>query len=212
MLVVSAWIELTCIKPSGKKPQEAAKIRKKAAERQTDFLLGAILIQVKWIVRSEAYDGLHRILSPGGTMLNKILLATDGSELSKRAVLAAVNFAASYGSRIVGLAVSEIFPNLVMPALGAGYDLKGIEEETFAQSKLNADYIADCAKKAGADYEVHTVKGTHAHEEILRFATEFGCDSIFMASHGRKGLDKLILGSETQKVLTYSKLPVLVFK
>ncbi|WP_265214222.1 universal stress protein [Herbaspirillum lusitanum] len=151
-------------------------------------------------------------LSPGGTMLKKILLATDGSELSKRAVAAAVDFAASYGSKIVGLAVSEIFPSLIMPELGAGYGLQGIEAEIFAQSKLNAGYIADCAKKAGADCEVHTVKGTHANEEILRFAKEYGCDSIFMASHGRKGLDKLMLGSETQKVLTYSKIPVLVFK
>ncbi len=146
------------------------------------------------------------------TMLKKILLATDGSELSKKAVAAAVEFAASYGSKIVGLAVSEIFQTLIMPELGAGYDLKGIEDEIFQQSKLNADFIADCAKKAGAACEIHTVKGVHPHEEILRFATEYGCDSIFMASHGRKGFDKLLLGSETQKVLTYSKIPVLVFK
>lgn len=145
-------------------------------------------------------------------MLKKILLATDGSDLSKNAVIQAVDFAASYGSKIVGLAVSEIFPTIVMPELGAGYDLKGIEEEVFQQTKLNAGFIAECAKKTGAACEVLTVKGAHPHEEILRIATEYGCDSIFMASHGRKGLNKLILGSETQKVLAYSKLPVLVFK
>jgi len=145
-------------------------------------------------------------------MLKKILLATDGSELSRKAVTQAVDFAASYGSKIVGLAVSEIFASLIMPELGGGYDLQGIEDEIFRQSKLNADFVAECAKKAGAACEVHTVKGLHPYEEILRFATEYGCDSIFIASHGRKGLDKLILGSETQKVLAYSKIPVLVFK
>ncbi|WP_232511965.1 universal stress protein [Herbaspirillum sp. meg3] len=148
----------------------------------------------------------------GEKMLKKILLATDGSELSKNAVRAAVDFAASYGSTIVGLAVSEIFSSLIMPEMGAGYDLKGIEDEIFEQSKLNAEFVAECAKKSGVACEVHTVKGTHPHEEILRFATEYGCDAIFMASHGRHGLDKLILGSEAQKVLTFSKLPVLVFK
>ncbi|RBA23632.1 universal stress protein [Herminiimonas fonticola] len=145
-------------------------------------------------------------------MLKKILLATDGSEISKKAIKEAVDFAASYGSTIVGLAVAEIFPHVVMPEIGAGYDLNRIENDIQRQSELNAKYIADYAKTVGALCEVHTVKAVQPYEEILRFATQTGCDSIVMASHGRKGLDKLILGSQTQKVLTYSKIPVLVFK
>lgn len=145
-------------------------------------------------------------------MLKKILLTTDGSELSQKAVKAAVDFAASYGSTIVGLAVAETFPDAVIPEIGAGYDLKGIERDILRQTVLNADFIADCAKSAGAKYEIHTVKAEHPHEAILKFAAEVGCDSIFMASHGRKGLNKLIMGSQTQKVLAHSKIPVLVFK
>jgi len=145
-------------------------------------------------------------------MLKTILLATDGSDLSQRAVQAAVEFAATYGSRIIGLAVAEIFADVITPEYSGGYNLKDIEDDLFQQSTLNARFIADCAVKAGVACEVFTVKGRHPYEMILRFAAEHGCDSIFMASHGRKGLDKLLLGSETQKVLTYSKIPVLVFK
>jgi len=145
-------------------------------------------------------------------MLKKILLATDGSDISKKAIAAAVEFAASYGSKIVGVAVAEVFESLIMPDMGAAYDLRGIEREIHQQTELNAQFIADCAKTAGAQCEVHTVSGVHPHEEILRLATQLDCDSIFMASHGRKGMDKLLLGSETQKVLAYSKIPVLVFK
>ncbi len=145
-------------------------------------------------------------------MLKKILVTTDGSEISKKAVKEAVDFAASYGSTIVGLAVAETFPKVVLPEIGANYDLKSIEDDILRQTVVNANFIADLAKAAGATCEIHTVKAEHPHEAILKFATETGCDSIFMASHGRRGLDKLILGSQTQKVLAHSKLPVLVFK
>ncbi|WP_034298792.1 universal stress protein [Herbaspirillum sp. RV1423] len=144
-------------------------------------------------------------------MFKTILLATDGSELSRKTIAATVDFAASYGSKIVGLCVAEVFSNLVTPVL-ITYDLNALEEEVYKQSVQNVNVIAEYAKKAGVPCEVHTVKGTHPYEEILKCATQFHCDAIVMASYGRKGLDKLLLGSETQKVLAHSTIPVLVFK
>ncbi|MFC7299738.1 universal stress protein [Herminiimonas aquatilis] len=140
-------------------------------------------------------------------MLKTILVATDGSDLSKKAITAAVDFAASYGSKIVGLSVAEVFPEVFLD-----YDLRAIEDDMQQQAAANADFISECAKKAGVDCEVHTATGTRPHQEIIKAAEQFHCDTIFMASHGKKGLDKVLLGSETQKVLSHSTIPVLVFR
>lgn len=140
-------------------------------------------------------------------MLKTILVATDGSDLSKKAITAAVDFAASYGSKIVGLSVAEVFPEVFLD-----YDLRAIEDDMQQQAVANANFIADCAKKAGVDCEVHTATGVRPYQEIIKTAEKFHCDTIFMASHGKKGLDKVLLGSETQKVLSHSTIPVLVFR
>ncbi|MDY7578946.1 universal stress protein [Herbaspirillum sp. RTI4] len=145
-------------------------------------------------------------------MLKTILLATDGSELSKKASQAAIDFARGYGSTIIGLSVVETVPVFVMPEMGTGMDWAAIEEQIQAQSDATLKALTAMAQKAGVPCEVYTVKGQHPYEEILKYAELHHCDTIFMASHGRKGLDKFILGSETQKVLTHSKVPVLVFK
>lgn len=115
-------------------------------------------------------------------------------------------------ARLSGFLWPTSFPCWSCRRWGAGYDLKAIEDEVFRAAEVNARFIATCAEKAGVSCETHTVKGTHPHEEIIKAAGQYHCDVIFMASHGRKGLDKLFLGSETQKVLAHSTLPVLVFR
>ncbi|CAL62469.1 putative universel stress protein UspA-like [Herminiimonas arsenicoxydans] len=140
-------------------------------------------------------------------MLKTILLATDGSDLSKKAVTAAIDFAASYGSKIVGLSVAEVFPELFLD-----YDLRAIEEDMQKRAVSDANFVEECAKKAGVACEVHTVTGVHPYQEIIKAANDFHCDAIFMASHGKKGIDKILLGSETQKVLAHSTIPVLVYR
>ena len=87
--------------------------------------------------------------------------------------------------------------------------------ETYPEdSKVLADkrllVIEHAARRAGVSYEGVRKIGEHRWEEIIKTATERGCDVVFMASHGRRGVAALVIGSETNKVLTHTKIPVLV--
>ncbi|CAL62478.1 Putative universel stress protein UspA [Herminiimonas arsenicoxydans] len=143
-------------------------------------------------------------------MFKKILLATDGSKLSDKAVQATLQFAKEHGSKIVGLSVATIYPYLPVPGMEAisGEFVDAITN----QAEKNVEKISALAASLGVDAEVHVAEGSSACEEIIKTAAKYHCDSIFMASHGRTGLDKLMLGSEAQKVLAYSKLPVTIIK
>lgn len=145
-------------------------------------------------------------------MFKTILLATDGSDLSLKAIQSTVEFAKSHGSRIVGLCVEEIYPYFPNGSLEGIEGTSKFTDAIHQEAELNVKKIADLAKAGGVAVETHTVKGTSPHEEIIKSAKKYACDAIFMASHGRKGLDKLLLGSEAQKVLVHSTLPVMIFK
>lgn len=145
-------------------------------------------------------------------MFKIILLATDGSPLSDLAVRAAIDFAKSNGSKIVGLSVVENYAYLPVTALSGGVDIGPIEDVLEKQAQESVAKVADLAAKEGLECETHTLTGCSPCEGILKCAKERGCDGIFMASHGRTGLDKMLLGSVAQKVLTKSPIPVLVFK
>lgn len=145
-------------------------------------------------------------------MFKSILLTTDGSELSDKAVQGAVAFAKSNGSHIVGLCVEEIYPYFPVSAISGAQDMNAFSEAIHVEALENVKKIADLARLEGVPCEVHTVTSTAPHEEIVKCAEKYHCDVIFMASHGRKGIDRFLLGSETQKVLVLSKIPVLVFK
>lgn len=146
-------------------------------------------------------------------MFNKLLVPTDGSALSNKAVHAAVEFAKEKGSEIVAVSVAEpyIYPYLAegsgMPLYSKEYD-QGIEEA----AKQWVGEVAELARANGVPCKTVTKTSLTPHEEIIKAARQFNCDGIFMASHGRKGMAKLFLGSETQKVLTHSPVPVLVFR
>ena len=143
-------------------------------------------------------------------MFKKILLATDGSELSNKAIQSTLQFAKEHGSKVVGFSVATIYP--YYPVYGG----EGINSEFVAainkEAAKNVQQISVAAASLGVDVEVHVVEGVNPHEEIIKAADKYQCDAIFMASNGRKGLDKLFLGSEAQKVLVQSKLPVTIFK
>lgn len=145
-------------------------------------------------------------------MFKTILLATDGSELSDQAIQAAVDLAKINGSKIVGLSVVQNYAGLPMTSLSGGVDLTAIEAALEKQAQDAVDKIAERAKKAGVEYEIHTLTGWSPYEGILKCAQDRKCDVVFMASHGRTGLDKMLLGSVAQKVLTHSTLPVVIFK
>ncbi len=145
-------------------------------------------------------------------MYKKILVPTDGSELAGQAVDAAIDYARVAGAAIVAFSVAQPYP--LLPALDGAMvidpgidsaELQHLAQEAVAQ-------VARTAKAAGVACETHTSLSFMPYEEIIRAAEDYQCDVIFMASHGRRGLSRLLAGSQTQKVLAYSSIPVLVLR
>ena len=145
-------------------------------------------------------------------MFKSILVPTDGSDLSEKAAHGAVGLAKLTGGRIIAVSVAEPYPFTPMMEGAYMVDLTLYGEQTHKFAQMHVDKIAEIAAKAGIACETHVAQSFHPHEEIIKAASEHHCDVILMASHGRKGLNKLFLGSETQKVLAESTLPVMVFR
>ena len=145
-------------------------------------------------------------------MFKKILVPTDGSPLSEKSAKAALEFAAAHGASVVGLAVAEVYPFMLMPEAGAMVDLSTYEELQDKSAQQATERLKAMAAGAKVSCEVMSTRGVHPYEEIINAAKDKGCDLIWMGSHGRKGLDKLLLGSETQRVLSHSTIPVMVYR
>jgi nucleotide-binding universal stress UspA family protein len=145
-------------------------------------------------------------------MFKKILLATDGSALSEKAAQAAFSFAAAQGASVVGLAVAEIYPFMLMPEAGAMVDLSTYEELQDKSAQQAIQRLKAMATTAKVPCETLSTRGVHPYEEIINTARDKGCDLIWMGSHGRKGLDRLLLGSQAQRVLSHATLPVMVYR
>lgn len=144
-------------------------------------------------------------------MFKKILLPTDGSELSDKAIAGAVDFAKALGASIVGMTAVEPYSYANL----SEYQPEAPEDYEARSAKLAAARlakIADVAAKRGVKAETTSVHSFAPYEAIIKVATDQGCDLIFLSSHGRRGLDALLLGSETQKVLTHTKIPVMVYR
>jgi len=145
-------------------------------------------------------------------MFKHLLVPTDGSELSERAIQAAVQFAKSIKARVTGFYAMPKFH-----VLAYGPEMVTDTRPEFAKDcKAHADrvlaVIVQAAKAADVPCETVLQTNDQPYEAIIATAKEKGCDLIMMASHGRRGVQAFILGSETQKVLTHSKIPVLVFR
>jgi len=146
-------------------------------------------------------------------MYQHILLPTDGSELAHKAVTHGLSLAKSVGAKVTALIVEASFsvydlPSSKMLAVSHVFAEYGEQAKAHASKILNR--VADEAKAVGVACD--TVQATHDHpyEGIVETAKEKGCDLIVMASHGRTGLAAVVLGSVTTKVLTHTKVPVLV--
>ncbi len=145
-------------------------------------------------------------------MFRKILVATDGSPLSVAAASAAIEFATASGASIVGLSLAQLYPYMLMPEAGAMVDLSMYEEAQDQLAEQAVKKLDEQARAAGVSCITLTKRAVHPYEEIISSAQENKCDLIWMASHGRRGLDKLLLGSETQRVLAHSTIPVMVYR
>ncbi len=145
-------------------------------------------------------------------MYTHVLIPTDGSERSARAIAHGVAVAKAMGARVSGLFVAPAPTPVVFEGLvPVGYMQPQDHAELSARAaQRHLGVIRRAARSAGVPYAALTVTGEYPAEAILRAATERKCDLIVMASHGRRGLAGVLLGSETQKVLTHAGVPVLV--
>jgi nucleotide-binding universal stress UspA family protein len=147
-------------------------------------------------------------------MYQQILLPTDGSDLSAAAAAQAIRLAHSCGAKVTVVHVLPAY--LVSPFGGYGPEDEVVSKQFDENARKAADgYFApilQLARDAGVACEARAVDSEFAYEGIIRTARELGCDLIFMASHGRRGIAGVLMGSETQKVLTHSRIPVLVYR
>jgi len=144
-------------------------------------------------------------------MFKKILLPTDGSELSAKAVQGALKMAGELGASVVGLTVVEPYSYSTLSEYRPE-TLEAFEARNAQAAEQRLAPLVQAASDAKVPCETVTVKSFSPYEAIIDTAKKYGCDVIFMASHGRRGLSAVLLGSETQKVLTHSTIPVLVYR
>ena len=147
-------------------------------------------------------------------MYQRILVATDGSTLSKKAVSSAIAMAQLTGAELVALKVVPRYPQsyfeggLALPAS----DVARVEKQWAEHGQAIVDAVSKTAAAKGVKVKAVTAKSDLVSEAIIAAAKKHKCDLIVMASHGRKGIKRLLLGSETQQVLTHSHVPVLVLR
>ena len=148
-------------------------------------------------------------------MFKKILLPTDGSDLSKKAVRKGVQFAKSIDASVVGFHSPEdyragmMYSEYVVPSL---LSLEQFEEYARKAAEKHLAFVEKTAAAAGVPYESFHLPSIAPWEAIIEAAKKKRCDLISMASHGRSGLAAVVLGSQTYKVITHSKIPVLVWR
>ncbi|NDY89685.1 universal stress protein [Ideonella livida] len=144
-------------------------------------------------------------------MYRNILVPTDGSDITRHAIDTAIQLAKTVGAKLTVISAKEPFP------YSAISEMQPVPPQEFfdAQERIASARVkiaTDAATAAGLACEAYTVEALHPWEAITDTAKSQGCDLIVMASHGRRGVSALLLGSETQKVLTHCNIPVLVVK
>ncbi len=147
-------------------------------------------------------------------MFKHILVPTDGSELSQETARRAVLFAKEAGARITAFFAKPEYP---VTYYGEGALIDPTTPEKFAeladqQAEQNLAFVEKLCQESGVQCGKLALTSDVPYEAIIEASNKAGCDLIFMASHGRRGFSGLLLGSETNKVLTHSKIPVLVYR
>lgn len=143
-------------------------------------------------------------------MYKHILVPTDGSALSEAAVKEGIALARSVGAKVTGLTVSIPFHSLTLDPVMIADTPENHQAECEKRAARFLDVIKSMARDAGVPCDTVHVVAEHPYAAIIDTAKSKGCDLICMASHGRRGLSAVLLGSETVKVLTHSRTAVLV--
>jgi nucleotide-binding universal stress UspA family protein len=147
-------------------------------------------------------------------MYARILIATDGSTLSKKAVKTGLDLAALSGAEVVAVKVIPRYPQAYFEGSVplAASEVSRIEKQWNDDAQAVVDAVKTTATARGVKAKAVTVKSDLVAEALISAAKKHKADLIVMASHGRKGLKRLLLGSETTHVLTHSHIPVLVLR
>jgi nucleotide-binding universal stress UspA family protein len=146
-------------------------------------------------------------------MFKHILIATDGSPVSSKAATAGIALGKDLGARVTAYSAVEPLP----PFYGEGYvpdqkTINGFERGAREVAQKRVDAIGKKAKAAGVPFASVVTNADTPYAGIIAAAKNRKCDVIFMASHGRRGLSRLFMGSVTQQVLAHSKIPVVVYR
>ena len=166
-----------------------------------------------WMVPGDVARNLgHRFRDARDKMFKHLLVPTDGSALSDEAVRMAVNLAKAFDAKITGIHAIPEFHRLSLNA----EMLTDTPTNHERHARRHAEKYLAVVEKAAMDADVlcstTRVVSDHPYQAIIDAAQERHCDLIVMASHGRRGIQGILIGSETQKVLTHSRIPVLVYR
>ena len=147
-------------------------------------------------------------------MFTRIMLATDGSKLSQKAVKSAIDMASKFNAELVAV---KVIPRYVQTYFEGSFtvadiDVKSIEAQWAAGAQQVLDKIATSAAAKGVIVKTSVIKSDDISDGLVKAANKMKVDLIVTASHGRKGIKRVLLGSETQNVLTHSEVPVLVLR
>ncbi len=145
-------------------------------------------------------------------MYKNILVATDGSELGRKAVQEGVKLAKSLSAKVVITTVTEPWTAVVPGEMGIAFPIDDYDKGCAAKAAAILAASAEIAKAAGVACETLHIKEQFPADGIIEAAKQRGCDLILMSSHGRRGVSRLLLGSQANNVVTHSTLPVLIIR
>ena len=145
-------------------------------------------------------------------MFTNILIPTEGSDLAAKAVEQGVRFAKEIGAKITAVTVTEPFELVSVSQIQLEYTPIEYQKHSKAHAEKVLGVVSAAAKSAGVVCDTLHVEHELVYQAIIEAAEARRCDLIVMASHGRRGVAAVVLGSETVKVLTHSKIPVLVYR
>ncbi len=145
-------------------------------------------------------------------MYKHLLLPTDGSPLSEDAVRRGVQFAQQLGAKVTGFYAMPEFEVMSYSMAMVENSKESFMRQAQERAALVLDVVKAAAAQAGVECDTISFASDTPYQAIIKTATEHGCDLILMASHGHRGIKGFLLGSETNKVLTHSTIPVLVHR
>jgi nucleotide-binding universal stress UspA family protein len=145
-------------------------------------------------------------------MFKHILIPTDGSDLSNKAIRYGMALAKASNAKVTGITVTIPFHVFAIEPEMFTDTADSYKKRTSTVATKYLTQLKDAAAAAGVACAVIHAEHEHPYQVIIDAASKNGCDLIAMASHGRRGISAVVLGSETVKVLTHSKIPVLVYR